>query len=119
MSRITEVREGLKAVLSEYGEVQVWLGPNDIGTSFGEESWEGEDLKFSVKIIVGSADEVRIEERVDDIIEMVGSAIARKRDLGGVVSDAAVVWCSGHRLYGPGEEGKPPLMGCEFYVKVT
>lgn len=111
MKDLTKLRD---AVIKQLGEdprsVKVLIAPTDYDRT------NIIDVRLMATIFVGPPSE-EAEERIDVLFEEIPDRIAEDRTLGGVVGDANVISCSGHRVYGQKEGG--PLMGAEWSIAIV
>lgn len=115
---ITQYRNAVKSALASTGhDVIVQLAPLDYGKASGSFGDGVEDLKLIARITVGKPSD-EADALVDKLVDEVPDLVHEDRTLGGVVSDADVTYCSGHRLYATGPN-EPPLAGAEWTVKVV
>lgn len=78
-------------------------------------------IPFTVRVLVALASEIGAQAAMDDYLEPTGArsvraALSADRTLGGAANSLHVVSCSGPQQFLP--EGKPPLLGAEWFVDV-
>ena len=133
---VRTVREGLAANLSEHltdMQVSSYVLPNPTPPSVQIMPDRAEqtvamqrghvERDFLVQVMVGLADSRGAQDTLDDLMSeeaggtnRVVEAILSDPTLGGACDDVTVVSDSGYQVFS--REGQPPLLGCEWRVRV-
>ena len=118
MRKYTEIRQAVADTVKASGvcgyPVKVLIGPHK---RFGDE-----DLILALRALMVNEEGVPLDDKdaeaeLDRLMEDIPEVLDADKRLGGLVGDAVVTACAGHRIFG-GAPGERPIIGTEWTIKV-